>query len=68
MTLRKRHGNEIKAKVALAAIRGDCTVNEIAAEFFIFISADIFGTGPRIYASELRFKKDENGEWKILNF
>lgn len=33
MTLRKRHSNDLKAKVAVAAIRGDRTVNEIAAEF-----------------------------------
>lgn len=33
MTLRKRHSSELKSKVAVAAIRGDRTVNEIAAEY-----------------------------------
>lgn len=30
---RRRHGAEFKAKVALAAIKGDKTLNELAKEF-----------------------------------
>lgn len=31
--MRKRFSNEFKAKVALAALRGDKTMNELASEF-----------------------------------
>ncbi len=35
MTKRKRYTNEFKSKVALAAIKGEQTTNEIASEFGI---------------------------------
>jgi len=35
---RKRYSNKLKAKVALAALKGDRTVNEIASEFGIHVS------------------------------
>ena len=35
---RKRYSNELKSKVALAAIKGDLTVNEIASEYGIHVS------------------------------
>ena len=35
---RKRYSNKLKAKVALAALNGDSTVNEIASEFGIHVS------------------------------
>jgi len=35
---RKRYSNELKSKVALAAIKGDRTVNEIASEYGIHVS------------------------------
>ena len=35
---RKRYSNELKSKVALAAIKGDQTVNEIASEYGIHVS------------------------------
>ena len=35
---RKRYSNELKSKVALAAIKGDRTVNEIASEYGIHAS------------------------------
>ena len=33
--IRKRHGAEFKAKVALVAIRGDATVAELSARFSV---------------------------------
>ena len=35
---RNKHSNELKAKVALAAIKGHKTANEIASEFGIHVS------------------------------
>ena len=35
---RKRYSNKLKAKVAVAAIKGDRTANEIASEFGIHVS------------------------------
>ena len=35
---RKSYSNKLKAKVALAAFKGDRTVNEIASEFGIHVS------------------------------
>lgn len=35
---RKKYSNELKSKVALAAIKGHQTVNEIASEFGIHVS------------------------------
>jgi len=35
---RKRYSNKLKAKVALAAFKGDRTANEIASEFGIHVS------------------------------
>ncbi len=35
---RKRYSNELKSKVAIAAIKGHQTANEIAAEFTIHVS------------------------------
>ena len=35
---RKQYSNKLKAKVALAALKGDRTVNEIASEFGIHVS------------------------------
>jgi len=35
---RKHYSNELKSKVALAAIKGHQTVNEIASEFGIHVS------------------------------
>jgi transposase len=35
---RKRYSNKLKAKVAIAAIKGDRTANEIASEFGIHVS------------------------------
>lgn len=35
---RKRYSNELKSKVALAAIKGDQTANEIASEFGVHVS------------------------------
>lgn len=35
---RNRYSNKLKAKVALAALKGDRTVNEIASEFGIHVS------------------------------
>ena len=32
-TTRRHYSGEFKAKVALAAIRGDRTINEVAAEY-----------------------------------
>ncbi len=37
MTKRKRYSNEFKSKVALAAIKGERTNNEIASEFGIHL-------------------------------
>ena len=62
--MRKRFSNEFKAKVALAALKGDKTMNELASEFEVHptqVSAwrnelkdratEIFGT-PRDRAGE----------------
>jgi hypothetical protein len=38
------------------------------AEFFVFITVDIFGTGPKYYAAEVRIMRDTNGNWKIESF
>ncbi|MCP4141625.1 MAG: hypothetical protein GY755_15350 [Chloroflexi bacterium] len=38
---RKKYNKKLKSKVALAAIKGNQTVNEIASEF------GVFGTTPR---------------------
>jgi len=38
---RKRYSNELKSKVALAAIKGDRTVNEIASEYGIHASQQV---------------------------
>ena len=35
---RKKYSNKLKAKVAVAAIKGDRTANEIASEFGIHVS------------------------------
>ena len=35
---RKSYSNKLKAKVALAAFKGDRTVNEIASEFGLYVS------------------------------
>lgn len=35
---RKRYSNQLKAKVALAAIKGNQTANEIASEFGVHVS------------------------------
>ena len=35
---RKRYSNELKSKVALAAIKGDLIVNKIASEYGIHVS------------------------------
>lgn len=35
---RKRYSNELKSKIALAAIKGDQTANEIASEFGVHVS------------------------------
>ncbi len=35
---RKRYSNELKSKVAFAAIKGNLTVNEIASEYGIHVS------------------------------
>lgn len=38
MLKRKRYSNELKSKVAIAAIKGHQTANEIASEFGIHVS------------------------------
>ena len=43
-------------------------VNEVAAEFYVFFEMDIFGTGPKLYGAQVRFVRDDNGDWKIFRF
>jgi len=43
-------------------------ITKDAAEFFVFFTADLFGTGPKYYAAEIRFIRDKDNNWKIESF
>ena len=55
---RRNHSAEFKAKVALAAVRGDRTLSELASQF----TSDAF-TG-LLKASEIQISMDGKGSWK----
>ena len=68
---RKRYSKELKSKVALAAIKGDRTVNEIASEYGIHVSQvnrwkkdaiemlpELFGSKTRRKAKDIEKEKD----------
>lgn len=38
------------------------------AVFFTFIEADIFGTGPELFATPVSFLRTEDGSWMINKF
>lgn len=68
---RKRYGNRLKSKVALAAIKGDRTANEIASEYRIHVSQvhrwkkeaiellpELFGNKTALKAKDVEQEKD----------
>lgn len=68
---RKRYSTELKSKVALAAIKGDRTVNEIASEYGIHVSQvnrwkkeaiemlpELFGNKTACKAKDIEKEKD----------
>jgi transposase len=69
---RKQHSAAFKAQVALAALKGDKTVNELAGQFAVhptlihtwkkqlLAGADqLFGNGARVQASDVEAEKAE---------
>ena len=48
--IRKHHGDEFKAKVALAALKGDKTINELCQEFGV-AQAQIYAWKERLAAN-----------------
>lgn len=72
MGIRKRFGNDFKAKVAMAALKGDKTMAELAAEFEVHPTqvtawrnelkdkaADVFGGSAGTSAKEYREQIEE---------
>ena len=71
---RKRYSKELKSKVALAAIKGDRTINEIASEFGIHASQvnrwkkEAIGMLPELFGSKAARKaKDVEKEKDLLH-
>ena len=75
---RRNHSATFKAKVALAAVRGDKTLSELAAEFdvhpnqitqwklqLVERSTDVFGTNPSLL--RIRYTVDSETEKPLLS-
>ncbi len=65
---RKKYSNQLKAKVALAAIKGDRTANEIASEFGIHVSQvnrwkkDALDHLPELFDQQAKSRLVQNAE------
>lgn len=61
--IRKNHSDKFKAKVALAAIRGDKTVNELCQEFCV-ISSQIYAWKDRLLKNAASIFVDKRSKEK----